>query len=139
MEPSLRDLPTLNAALNATSALLLALGYVLIRSGRREAHRRVMLAAVATSAAFLVSYLIYHFQVGSVRFQGQGAIRTAYFSVLISHTLLAIVVFPLVLATLRRALTARFDAHRRLARLTLPLWGYVSVTGVVVYWMLYRL
>jgi uncharacterized membrane protein YozB (DUF420 family) len=113
-------------------------GYVLIRSGRREAHRRVMLGALATSAVFLVSYLSYHFQVGSVRFTGQGPVRTLYFAVLISHTILAAAIVPLVLVTVARARSARFEAHRKLARITLPLWLYVSVTGVVVYWMLYR-
>lgn len=139
MDLSARDLPALNAVLNGTSALLLATGYLLIRGGRREAHRRVMLAALATSALFLASYLAYHLQVGSVRFQKQGAIRTVYFAVLISHTVLAAVILPLILVTLRRALASRFEAHRRLARLTLPLWGYVSVSGVLIYWMLYRL
>jgi uncharacterized membrane protein YozB (DUF420 family) len=131
-------LPTLNAALNAACAALLVAGYFLIRSGRREAHRRVMLAALATSGAFLVSYLTYHFQVGSVRFTGQGPVRTLYFAILVSHTILAAAIVPLVLVTVARARGARFEAHRRLARITLPLWLYVSVTGVVVYWMLYR-
>jgi uncharacterized membrane protein YozB (DUF420 family) len=98
-----------------------------------------MLAAVASSTLFLVSYLVYHAQVGSVRFQGTGALRTAYFGILISHTLLAAAIVPLVITTLRRALRGSFDAHRRIARVTLPLWAYVSVTGVVIYWMLYRL
>jgi uncharacterized membrane protein YozB (DUF420 family) len=129
----------LNAALNAACAALLVAGYFLIRSGRREAHRRVMLAALATSGAFLVSYLTYHFQVGSVRFTGQGPVRTLYFAILISHTILAAAIVPLVLVTVARARGARFEAHRRLARITLPLWLYVSVTGVVVYWMLYRI
>jgi putative membrane protein len=114
------------------------LGYWLIRHGRRDAHRRTMLVALATSALFLTSYLAYHFQVGSVRFTGQGPLRTVYFAVLISHTILAVAIVPLVLVTVSRALSARFDAHRRIARWTLPLWLYVSVTGVVVYWMLYR-
>lgn len=134
-----RDLPGLNATLNATSALLLLLGWRLIRAGRRAAHRRVMLAAVACSVLFLTSYLVYHFQVGSVAFRGQGPIRTVYFAVLLSHTVLAVAIVPLVLMTLGRALGGRFPEHRRIARLTLPLWGYVSVTGVAVYWMLYRL
>jgi len=133
------DLPALNAVLNTTSALLLLAGYRLVRSGRREAHRRVMLAALATSALFLISYLVYHAQVGSVRFTGQGPVRTVYFVILISHTVLAAAIVPLVLVTLARALRGRFDAHRRLARYTLPLWLYVSVTGVAVYLMLYRL
>ena len=136
---TLRDLPALNAGLNATSAVLLLIGWLLIRTGRREAHRRVMLAAVASSAAFLVSYLAYHAQVGSVRFQGRGPIRTAYFTILITHTVLAAAIVPLVLITLNHGLRERFDRHRRIARVTLPLWAYVSVTGVVIYWMLYRL
>jgi uncharacterized membrane protein YozB (DUF420 family) len=98
-----------------------------------------MLGALACSSLFLVSYLAYHFQVGSVPFQGRGLIRTVYFAVLLSHTVLAVVIVPLVLVTFTRAHQQRFDAHRRLARVTLPLWSYVSVTGVVVYWMLYRL
>jgi len=136
---TVRDLPALNAALNATSAVLLFVGWRLIRRGRREAHRRAMLAAVACSALFLVSYLAYHAQVGSVRFQGQGPIRTVYFTILLTHTILAAAIVPLVLLTLVRGLQARFDRHRRLARVTLPLWAYVSVTGVVIYVMLYRL
>jgi uncharacterized membrane protein YozB (DUF420 family) len=136
---NVRDLPALNAVLNATSAVLIATGWALIRRGRREAHRRAMLAAVACSAAFLVSYLSYHFQVGSVRFQGQGPIRAVYFTILLTHTVLAAVIVPLVLITLSHALRERFDRHRRIARVTLPLWLYVSVTGVVIYWMLYRL
>ncbi len=136
---SLHDLPALNASLNALSALFLLLGYACIRAGRREAHRAFMLAAVSSSALFLCSYLVYHSQVGSVRFRGEGLLRTVYFTILITHTILAVVVVPLVLATLFRAARGRFEAHRRLARLTLPVWAYVSVTGVVVYYMLYRL
>jgi len=136
---TLRDLPALNAGLNATSAVLLTLGFFLIRSGRREAHKRAMLAALCCSSLFLVSYLVYHAHVGSVRFRGQGPVRTVYFAILISHTILAVTVVPLALVTLVRALQARFDRHRRIARITLPIWGYVSVTGVIVYWMLYRL
>jgi len=98
-----------------------------------------MLAAVSTSVAFLVSYLVYHFQVGSVRFTGQGVVRTVYFAVLITHTVLAVAIVPLVLMTLWRALGGRFAAHRAVARVTLPLWLYVSVSGVAVYWMLYRM
>jgi uncharacterized membrane protein YozB (DUF420 family) len=98
-----------------------------------------MLAAVASSTLFLVSYLVYHAQVGSVRFQGRGPVRAVYFTILVSHTILAAAIVPLVLVTLRRALRESFAAHRRLARVTLPLWAYVSVTGVVIYWMLYRL
>ncbi len=136
---TVRDLPILNAALNATCACLLLLGYWLIRNKRREAHRRTMTLALATSAAFLVSYLTYHFQVGSVRFTGQGLVRGVYFAVLISHTILAVAIVPLVLVTVTRARRGQFDAHKRMARWTLPLWLYVSVTGVVVYWMLYRM
>ncbi len=136
---TIRDLPTLNAVLNTSSALLLATGWVLIRRRRRDAHRRAMLGALAVSAAFLTSYLVYHSQVGSVRFTGQGPVRTVYFALLLSHTLLAAVIVPLVLFTLARALRGRFDAHRALARWTFPLWMWVSVSGVVVYWMLYRL
>jgi uncharacterized membrane protein YozB (DUF420 family) len=133
------DLPTVNAALNACAAAFLLLGWVFIRRGRRHAHRRAMLGAVTCSALFLVSYLVYHAEVGSVRFTGQGSIRTVYFTILISHTVLAVVIVPLVLLTLARALGGRFAAHRAVARLTLPLWGWVSLSGVVVYWMLYRL
>jgi uncharacterized membrane protein YozB (DUF420 family) len=133
------DLPGLNAVLNATSATLLATGYALIREGRRQAHRRVMLAAVTCSALFLTSYLYYHFHVGSVKFQGRGPVRTIYFTILLTHTVLAAVIVPLVVLTLVPALQGRFDRHRRLARVTLPLWAYVSVTGVVIYWMLYRM
>ena len=136
---TVRDLPALNAVLNATSAVLLFAGWRLIRRGRREAHRRAMLAAVGCSTLFLVSYLVYHAQVGSVRFQGQGLLRAVYFTILITHTILATAIVPLVLLTLVRALQQRFDRHRRLARITLPLWGYVSVTGVAIYVMLYRL
>ena len=133
------DLPAFNAFLNATSAVLLGTGYVLIRRGRRVAHKRVMLAALASSALFLTSYLVYHAQVGSVRFRGQGPIRSVYFTILLTHTVLAALIVPLVLMTVVPALRERFDRHRRIARITLPLWGYVSVTGVVIYWMLYRM
>jgi uncharacterized membrane protein YozB (DUF420 family) len=136
---TLRDLPTLNAVLNTASALLVLTGWWLIRHGRRDAHRRAMLCAVATSTLFLVSYLVYHFEVGSVRFTGQGPIRTVYFVILVGHTVLAVAIVPLVLVTVARALRGRFALHRALARITLPLWLWVSVSGVVVYWMLYRL
>lgn len=129
--------PTLNAFLNATSATLLLVGYGQIRAGRRRAHMLSMLGALAASATFLASYLVYHARVGSVRFEGEGALRLAYLAILVSHSVLAVVNLPLVLATLARALGRRFDAHRRIARVTLPIWVYVSVTGVVVYWMLY--
>lgn len=136
---TVRDLPTLNAVLNALAAGFLLWGYVLIRSGRREAHRRAMLAAVTCSAVFLASYLTYHAQVGSVRFTRTGPIRAVYLAILLTHTVLAAAILPLVLVTLRRAFKGDFARHRAIARWTLPLWGYVSVTGVVVYWMLYRL
>lgn len=134
---ALSSLPALNAALNSTSALLLATGWLFIRSGNVPAHRRCMLAAFATSTLFLTSYLIYHYHVGSVPFTGQGLARWVYFTILISHTTLAVAIVPLILITLSRALRSRFDQHRRIARWTLPLWLYVSVTGVIVYAMLY--
>jgi len=133
------DLPAVNALLNGTSAALLLAGYVLIRQRRLDAHRRVMLAAVACSTLFLACYLVYHAQVGSVRFRGQGPVRTLYFTILITHTVLAVTIVPLVGVTLVRGLRGRYDRHRRIAKVTLPLWGYVSVTGVVIYWMLYRM
>jgi uncharacterized membrane protein YozB (DUF420 family) len=133
------DLPALNAALNATAAVLLATGFVLIRRGKRETHRKVMLAAFAVSVAFLISYLVYHFQVGSVRFQKQGAIRTVYFAILLTHTVLAASVPPLAIVSLKRGLQANYRRHRAISRWTLPIWLYVSVTGVIVYWMLYRM
>jgi len=132
-------LPTLNACLNALSAVLLASGYYFIRQRRIAAHKRCMVAAVATSCLFLVSYLTYHFQIGSKPFQGQGVIRTVYFGILISHTTLAAAIVPLVIMTFRRAWKGNFERHARIARRTLPLWLYVSVTGVVVYWMLYQM
>jgi uncharacterized membrane protein YozB (DUF420 family) len=135
----LHDLPALNAILNSTSAVLIVIGYFLIRARRVEAHRKTMLAAFTTSTLFLISYLVYHAQVGSVRFQGTGAIRTVYFTILLTHTVLAAVVAPMVIVTLFRGLKGRFEKHRRLARITLPVWLYVSVTGVVVYGMLYHL
>ena len=132
-------LPTLNATLNATSAVFLVVGYLYIRQGRKTAHRNSMLAALILSAAFLASYLYYHQQVGSVRFQGTGTIRTVYLGILLTHSVLAAAVPFLAAVTVVRALRERFDKHRTIARWTLPIWLYVSVTGVVVYWMLYRL
>ena len=132
-------LPTVNAALNATAAVLLVVGYALIRKRQRAAHKRVMLAAFACSVLFLASYLVYHYQVGSVRFQGTGAVRTVYLSILATHTVLAAAVPVLAVITLVLALRGRFDRHRALARWTLPIWLYVSITGVIVYWMLYRM
>ena len=136
---TLRDVPALNATLNAASALCLLLGWFAVRSGRIERHRAWMLTAAATSTLFLVFYLGYHAKVGSVRFTGQGPVRKVYFAILISHTILAAVIVPFVLRTLYLGLKRIDDRHRRIARWTLPLWLYVSVTGVVVYWMLYRL
>ncbi len=131
-------LPTLNALLNATSACLLLLGYVLIRAKRIALHTVCMLMACVTSTAFLVSYVTYHAQVGSVHFTGQGWVRPVYFSILLSHTVLAVLIIPLVARTLYLAIRRRFVEHERLARVTLPLWFYVSVTGVVIYWLLYH-
>ena len=136
---SLKDLPALNAALNATAATLLVCGYALIRRGRRVAHQKVMLAAFTVSVLFLISYLVYHFHIGSKRFPGTGTVRTVYLAILASHTLLAAALPLLAVLTLVRALKGRFDRHRRIARWTLPIWLYVSVTGVIVYWMLYRM
>lgn len=133
------DLPTLNASLNALATVLLTAGWYFIRTRQRNAHRLCMLMAVGVSAAFLTSYLIYHYYVGSVAFTGTGAIRVVYFTILISHVVLAAAIVPMILMSLSRALSSRFDQHRRIARWTMPLWLYVSVTGVVVYWMLYRL
>ena len=135
---STTQLPTLNAALNTLSAVFLCAGYCFIRGKNRVAHGRCMLAAVACSSLFLISYLVYHFHVGSVRYQKTGAIRTLYLSILATHTALALAVPPLAIITLSRGLRERFDRHRAIARWTLPIWLYVSVTGVVVYWMLYR-
>jgi uncharacterized membrane protein YozB (DUF420 family) len=136
---SLSDLPTLNATLNAIAAILLATGWLLIRRGRIAQHRACMLAAFSTSALFLVSYVIYHANVGSRPFAGQGPIRFVYFVILISHIILAAAILPLSIVTLRRGLTAQYDRHVRIARWTLPIWLYVSVTGVIVYLMLYQL
>ena len=131
--------PALDASLNAASALLLAMGYVFIRNKRILAHKICMLSAFGTSTLFLVCYLWYHAHHGVTRFTGQGAIRSAYFTLLGTHTVLAAVIVPLVLTTLYRAWKQRFDLHKRVARWTLPIWLYVSITGVVVYWMLYHL
>jgi putative membrane protein len=136
---SVAQFPTLNAALNSLSAVFLFAGYLFIRAKNRGGHRACMLAAFACSTLFLISYLVYHFQVGSVGFKGQGWIRPVYFTILISHTILAVTVVPLALITLMRALREKFDAHRRIARWTFPIWLYVSVTGVVIYLMLYGL
>jgi uncharacterized membrane protein YozB (DUF420 family) len=131
--------PALNATLNGTSAVLILIGRRFIAQGKISAHRAVMITAVITSSLFLASYLYYHAHVGSVRFQGQGWARPVYFSILISHTILAAATLPLVVITLSRALRQRFDRHRAIARWTFPIWLYVSVTGVVIYFMLYHL
>jgi uncharacterized membrane protein YozB (DUF420 family) len=133
------DLPALNATLNATSLVLLTAGWFLIKSGRRQAHKWCMIAALVMSAAFLTSYVIYHLQVGSVPFQKTGWIRTLYFLVLIPHIILAIAIVPMILITVSRALSNKFDRHKKIAKITLPLWLYVSVTGVIVYVMLYQM
>jgi uncharacterized membrane protein YozB (DUF420 family) len=133
------DLPAVNAVLNAAAAVLLVWGFALIRRGRKRTHRNVMLAAFTVSTLFLICYIIYHAQAGVVRFERTGPIRTVYLTILFTHTLLAAAVPPLAIVTLSRGLRARFDRHRAIARWTLPIWLYVSVTGVVVYWMLYRM
>ena len=132
-------LPAVNASLNALSTVFLTTGWVFIRRRQIERHRLCMLSALATSVLFLTSYLVYHAKVGSVPFPGQGAVRTIYFTILITHVILAATIVPLALVTLSRALARRFDRHRRIARWTLPIWLYVSVTGVVIYLMLYQM
>ncbi len=139
MPEYLSFLPHLNAILNSSSALFLLAGYTFIRRGRVSAHRNSQLLALATSIVFLISYLTYHYFHGTTRFAGQGIARPIYFTILISHTILAIVIVPLVGVTLYRAARADFHRHRKIARWTLPLWFYVSITGVIVYLMLYRI
>jgi len=138
---TVHDLPSINAALNAAAALLLVWGFMLIRRKRIQTHRKVMLAAFATSSLFLICYIVYHVQVGakSTHFLKTGAVRTAYFTLLTTHTALAAAVPVLAVITLSRGLGRRFDKHRKIARWTLPIWLYVSVTGVVVYLMLYHM
>jgi putative membrane protein len=136
--PQYAIFPVINAALNSTSAVLLVTAHRQIKLGRMAAHRALMLTAVFTSSLFLASYLYYHWHVGSVHFPSQGLWRWIYLSILTSHTILAITIVPLVIITLSRALRGRFDQHRAIARWTYPLWLYVSVTGVVVYFMLYH-
>jgi uncharacterized membrane protein YozB (DUF420 family) len=136
---SLADLPALNASMNGVAAVFLLAGYFFIRRRRIAAHRASMLAAVTASSLFLISYVIYHANAGSKPFPGAGPIRAVYFFILVTHIVLAAAIVPMVLITLSRALRARFDRHARIARRTLPLWLYVSVTGVVIYGMLYRL
>jgi len=132
------DLPAVNATLNGLATLWLVAGWLAIRARRIAIHRACMLAAFATSAAFLVTYVVYHYHAGSKPFKGQGALRAIYFLILITHIILAAAIVPLSLVTLSRALASRFDRHRRIARVTLPIWLYVSVTGVIVYLMLYQ-
>jgi uncharacterized membrane protein YozB (DUF420 family) len=134
----LRFLPTLNAMLNATSGILLTIGYIFIRRRNIQAHRACMIAALTSSSLFLISYLYYHYHAGATRFAGTGAARLIYFTILITHTILAVVIVPFVIVTVTRALRGQFDRHRRIARWTLPMWLYVSVTGVIVYLMLYH-
>ena len=135
---SLHDLPAINASLNALSGILLFTGYLLIRARRIEQHRLCMIAAFVTSSLFLVCYVIYHAQVGSVRFTREGFVRTLYYTILLTHVVLAIAVVPLAIITLSRGLKGRFPQHRRIARWTFPIWLYVSVTGVLVYVLLYQ-
>jgi len=134
----LRILPTVNAFLNAVTGILLLAGYYFIRRGKRSIHKKVMVAAFSTSILFLISYLFYHAHVGSIPFRGTGSARTVYFSILISHTILAAVIVPMAIVTLSRGLSSRFDKHRKIAQITLPVWLYVSVTGVAVYVLLYH-
>jgi uncharacterized membrane protein YozB (DUF420 family) len=136
---SVTDLPAINATLNATAAVLLMIGWRLIRRGRIEQHRRVMIATFCVSVVFLTSYLVYHAQVGSVRFTKEGPIRIVYFTILLTHTVLAAAIVPMVLLSLYRGLTRQDARHRAIARWTLPIWLYVSITGVIVYLMLYQL
>jgi len=133
------QLPAVNACLNGISAVWLVLGFRFIRQGRMAAHKTCMLLAVATSMLFLVSYIIYHVEVGSVPFQSQGWVRILYFSILIPHTILAVVMVPMILITLYRAFKGWFPRHKKLARVTWPVWMFVSVTGVIIYFMLYHL
>lgn len=135
---SVYDLPAVNASLNAISGVLLIVAYALIRARRVEQHRKVMLAAFVTSSLFLVCYLIYHAQVGSVPFRREGFVRPLYFTILITHVTLAAAVPPMAIVTLSRGLKARYAQHRRIARWTFPIWLYVSVTGVLVYVLLYQ-
>jgi uncharacterized membrane protein YozB (DUF420 family) len=135
---NIHSLPAVNATLNGISGVLLIAGYLLMRARRIELHRRVMTAAFATSSLFLICYLVYHANVGSVRFARPGFVRTLYFTILITHVTLAAAVLPLAIITLSRGLNARYPQHRRIARWTFPIWLYVSVTGVLVYVLLYR-
>ena len=135
---TVHDLPAINASLNALAGILLLIGYVLIRARRIDQHRQCMIAAFATSSLFLVSYVVYHAQVGSVRFARQGFVRPLYFTILVTHVALAAAILPLALITLSRGLKGRYRQHRHIARWTLPIWLYVSATGVLVYVLLYQ-
>src|ERR1044071_4641425 len=137
-DETIRFLPTLNAILNATSGILVLVGFLFIRRKRVEAHRACMIAAVCVSILFFISYIVYHYHHGATRFPGTGLVRPLYFVILISHTILAVVIVPFVIVTLTRALRGQFSRHMKVARWTLPMWLYVSVTGVVVYLMLYQ-
>ena len=136
---TISDLPTVNATLNTISAVLLTIGFLMIRRRKIVAHRNCMIAAFVVSGLFLTSYLIYHYHAGSTPFEGSGWIRSVYFAVLIPHIILAATILPLALITLYLALRKQFTKHRRIARWTLPIWLYVSITGIIVYWMLYHL
>ena len=136
---TISDLPTVNATLNTISTVLLTVGFLMIRRRKIVAHRNCMIAAFVVSGLFLTSYLIYHYHAGSTPFEGSGWIRSVYFAVLIPHIILAASILPLALITLYFALRKRFTKHRRIARWTLPIWLYVSITGIIVYWMLYHL
>jgi uncharacterized membrane protein YozB (DUF420 family) len=136
---TITDLPAVNAILNVLSTVFLTLGYIFIKRGQKDAHRNCMVAAFVTSTVFLACYLTYHFTVTAVtKFQGQGIVRPIYFVILITHIILAVIIVPLILVTLSRALKQRFELHKKVARWTWPLWMYVSVTGVIVYMMLYQ-
>jgi uncharacterized membrane protein YozB (DUF420 family) len=132
------DLPAINASLNGLATILLIYGYTLIRQGKREQHKRVMLSAFGVSVVFLICYLVYHFNVGSVKYTKEGPIRYVYYSILLTHVLLAMTVPVLAILTLWRAFQERFDKHRKIAKITFPIWLYVSITGVIVYLMLYQ-
>ena len=136
---TVQDLPALNATLNGIATALLTAGWIFIKQKKRDAHRRCMLGAFGVSSAFLASYLVYHYSVGSVPFQKPGAIRVIYLGILFTHIVLAAAMVPMILLTLSRGLRAKYDKHRKIARWTLPIWLYVSVTGVVIYLMLYRM
>jgi putative membrane protein len=135
---SVSDLPTLNAALNSTAAVLVGAGFYFIKKKKIQAHKFCMITAVIVSSLFLTSYLVYHYSVGTVHFTGQGWIRNVYFPLLLTHTVLAVLILPLVLRTIYLAFTRRIPEHRRIARWTFPAWMYVSITGVIVYFMLYQ-